>query len=354
MPQPGSTSRKVLGAVWLTLGLAMLIVAGWVGWTRWEPLLNSHPALLICTVACAVLGMIAVVWAIATLVAGDRSDLRSDLRNDNPREERTATPRQLRRRAELRLALAVPALLACLVLVAVVGWARPFPPSPGVVTAMRADPDVKLTDTLTWYELSPTARDTAGDVVAPKVGLVFVPGARVDPRAYAPLLAPLAKAGNLVIVLKDPLGIALTDPDHAARPMAVHTEIASWVTGGHSLGGTAAAAFADGHPQVKGLLLWASYPAGPLTRTDLRVMSISGTEDGLATPAKIEDHKPQLPPDTEYVEIDGGVHAYFGDYGAQPGDGTTTLDRAVAQKQIVDASERFLASFQPPPPKKKK
>jgi pimeloyl-ACP methyl ester carboxylesterase len=165
---------------------------------------------------------------------------------------------------------------------------------------------------------------------------------------------PLAKAGNLVILLKDPFGIALTDPDHAARPMAVHTEIVSWVVGGHSLGGTAAASFAGSHPQVKGLLLWASYPASPLTRTDLSVMSIYGTEDGLATPAKIEDHKSMLPPDTQYVEVTGGLHAYFGEYGAQPGDGTTTVDRATAQKQIVDASVKFLASFQPAPPKPKK
>ena len=190
-----------------------------MGWTRWEPLLNGHPALLVATVACAVFGMIAMVWSIATLVAGDRQDLR----DDNPRHQRTRTPKQLRRRAELRLALAVPALLVCVVLVAVVAWARPFPPAAGVVTAMRSDPGVKVTDTVTWYELTPTARDAAGDVVVPKVGLVFAPGARVDPRAYAPLLIPLAKAGNLVIVLKDPLGIALADPDHAARPMAVHT-----------------------------------------------------------------------------------------------------------------------------------
>jgi hypothetical protein len=48
------------------------------------------------------------------------------------------------------------------------------------------------------------------------------------------------------------------------------------------------------------------------------------------------------------------LHAYFGEYGAQPGDGTTTVDRATAQKQIVDASVKFLASFQPAPPKPKK
>jgi dienelactone hydrolase len=235
-----------------------------------------------------------------------------------------------------------------------VAWARPLAPAAGVAAAIRSDPAVKLTDTVTWYELAPTARNAADDLIVPKVGLVFVPGARVDPRAYAPLLMPLAKAGNLVIVLKDPMGIALADPDHAARPMAVHTEIVSWVVGGHSLGGTAAASYADGDFGVKGLLLWASYPARPLTRADLRVMSIYGTDDGLATPAKIDDHKSYLPPDTQYVEVSGGVHAYFGDYGDQPGDRSATVDRATAQKQIIEASRQFLASFTPPPKQKKK
>lgn len=340
----------MLAVLWLALGVTMVGVAGWVGWTSWDPLLNGHPALLGGTLACALLGVIAVIWAISSLAAGDRRDLR----DDNPRHQRTRSPKQLRRRAELRLALAVPALLICGVLVAVVAWARPFAPTTGTAAQLRSDPGVKMTDTLAWYSLTPTTRDENGDPVAPKVGLVFVPGARVDPRAYAPLLIPLAKAGNLVVVLKDPLGIALADPDHAARAMAVHTEIVSWVVGGHSLGGTAAAAYADSDPRVKGLLLWASYPARPLTRTDLSVMSIYGTEDGLASPAKIEEHKSYLPPDTRYVAVSGGVHAYFGSYGDQPGDGTATIDRATAQQQIVRASTQFLASFAPHPPKPKK
>jgi dienelactone hydrolase len=348
MSQPGSRSRTALAVIWLILGVVMLGVSVWVGLTRWEPLLNGHPALLIAAAACLVFGAIAVIWSISTLVVGDRIDLR----DENPRHPPVRTRKQLRHRAELRLALAVPALVVCIVLTAAVVWARPFPAAPGVVFTMRSDPGVDYTDTVTWYELAPTARNEDGVVIKPKVALVFAPGARVDPRAYAPLLVPIAKAGNLVIVLKDPFGIALADPDHAARPIALHPEISSWVVGGHSLGGTAAAAFADGHPEVKGLLLWASYPAAALQRKDLRVLSVYGSQDGLATPAKIEEHASDLPADTTYVEITGGLHAYFGDYGEQPGDGSTTVDRATAQQQIVEASTDFLASFAPPPKKK--
>ena len=42
------------------------------------------------------------------------------------------------------------------------------------------------------------------------------------------------------------------------------------------------------------------------------------------------------------TEIVGGVHAYFGDYGTQSGDGTATISRADAQAQIQAASLALL------------
>jgi hypothetical protein len=74
------------------------------------------------------------------------------------------------------------------------------------------------------------------------------------------------------------------------------------------------------------------------TRTGLDIVSVSGTNDGLATPADIEASKVDLPADTHFVAVQGGVHAYFGDYGAQSGDGTATISRADAQRQIIDAT----------------
>ena len=59
--------------------------------------------------------------------------------------------------------------------------------------------------------------------------------------------------------------------------------------------------------------------------------SISGDQDGLATPADIADAKPKLPVRTKYVVIKGGIHAFFGDYGDQPGRRHPGVDRQVAQ-----------------------
>ena len=77
------------------------------------------------------------------------------------------------------------------------------------------------------------------------------------------------------------------------------------------------------------------------------VMPASASDDGLATPADIDASKANLPPNAEFLVIDGAVHAYFGDYGPQPGDGTPTISHDDARTQIVDATQAFLAELTP-------
>ena len=91
------------------------------------------------------------------------------------------------------------------------------------------------------------------------------------------------------------------------------------------------------------MLFWASYPLGSLAdRKDLLVASVSATNDGLTTPADVEASRATLPPSTVFTAVEGGVHAFFGDYGAQAGDGTASVDRTSAQRQIVDATVQFM------------
>jgi hypothetical protein len=91
--------------------------------------------------------------------------------------------------------------------------------------------------------------------------------------------------------------------------------------------------------RIRGLLLWGSFPNGSISdRDELIAMSIYGSEDGLTTPAKIDATKDRLPPDTTFVEVVGGNHAFFGDYGSQSGDGVATISREEAQRQIRAAS----------------
>lgn len=352
MSQPGSTSRTVLALVWLVVGAAMVAVPVWLGWTRWSVILNGHPASLAVTLLCALLGLVAVSWAVATLLLARRWDAQLAA---HAATARSAT--QLRRRAKWRIGLALPALALALATVSVLAWSRPLPAAPLALTAMRSSTDVRVADRLTWYELQPQRKNAGGHTIKPTIGLVFYPGARVDARAYANILRPVAAAGFLVVVLKEPFGIGLIHVNHAEQAITVHSEIKSWAVGGHSLGGVAASTFADSHaPSVKALVLYASYPASKLQRSDLRVLSVSAGDDGLATPAKITASKADLPRTTRYVVVAGAVHSFFGDYGVQPGDGTPTTPQATAQAQVARSTRDLLAALapRPKPPVKRK
>jgi Alpha/beta hydrolase family len=349
MAQPGTPSRVVLAVLWLMLGGAMIAVPVWLGWTSWQAILNGHPAMMAAAIVCGLLGFVAVAWSIASLALGGRQD-----REGDPSHPAHRTEEQIRRRARWRIVLAVPALIFCGFLVSVLVWARPFQATAIATAAMRSQNNVVVTDKVGWYEMQPARRSQGGKAVKPTTGLVFVPGARVDPRAYAALLRPLAQSGYLVAVLKSPFGLALTRPAQAEDVVQVHPEIKYWVAGGHALGGTAAATFADAHSRINALVLYASYPAKALDRTDLKVLSVSGSADAVVTTHEIEASKADLPRSTSYVIIPGAVHSDFGDYGRLPGDGTPTIDHLTAQTHMQQVTADLLKSLTPPSPSPKR
>lgn len=343
MRQPGAVSRTVLALLWLVLGAAMVGVTGWVGWTRGRVILNGHPASVVLGLATGLLGFVAMAWAIASLAIGDRQDREGD----DPDRPARRTPRQLDRRARLRILLAVPLLVTAFVAVLLLGYSRPLAARPEALTALRTENGVRIVDRVTWYELVPTVENARGTLVRPTTGLIFLPGARVDPQAYAPELRRVAQAGFLVVVLKEPFGFSIVDRDHAATIIENHPEVEHWAIGGHSLGGTVAASFAEDDRRVEGLLLLASYPSGRIERTDLRVTSVSGDLDRLVTPADVAKSKANLPAGTTYVVLPGASHASFGSYGRQPGDGTPTADPGVVQDQVAAATVALMTAITP-------
>jgi acetyl esterase/lipase len=230
-----------------------------------------------------------------------------------------------------------------LVLLAAVGafvvWASAaMGPMPEALPALESDAQVQV-ETEPWLVFRPATGQ-------PNTGVVIYPGARVDPRSYAPAAHALAERGYLAVIVPMPLNLAILAPDRAAEVMAAFPEIAHWAVGGHSLGGAMAARFAYQNPDaVQGLVLWAAYPASSddLSGSSTAVTSIWGTEDGLATEDKIAASEPLLPPDTTWVPIQGGNHAQFGWYGPQRGDGTATISREDQQMQIVQATLELLS-----------
>ncbi len=320
---------------WFRLSIGLLLVVGplWVLFSRLDAIWRGHPAYPATLLVTAAVGLalVAVAWQ-----PWRRAPEQVRV-PDTPREPDVSVgPR--RRTGGWRIAGRVVIGILAVLLVGGLGSLRPFTAGPDALAAVRSDAAVRVVDNSTTIEFVPAI------LAAPTVGLVFSPGARVDARAYATLLRPVAEAGYLVVILKQPFGLAITQIGQPAGPIADHPEITRWAVGGHSLGGVGAAWFAADNPgEVDGLLLWASFPNDDMSADGtLQVESLSGSNDLLATPADIEKSRANLPPSSTFTVIDGGVHAFFGDYGAQPGDGQPTVDRATASAQIVGATTQFL------------
>ena len=227
-------------------------------------------------------------------------------------------------------------LIPVVIIIALLGftlWASIIPaPMPQAIAVLQPGAQVTVTTT-PWLVFSPVGKQ-------PATGLIFYPGGRVDERAYAPMAHTLAAAGYLVVIPPMPLHLAVLAPDKALAIEATYPAVLHWVIGGHSLGGSMAAQFIYNHPdKAQGLVLFASYPANnnSLANLTLKVVSVSGSLDGLATPAKVEASRPLLPAATTWVVIQGGDHAQFGWYGPQSGDNPATISREDQQAQAVAA-----------------
>jgi hypothetical protein len=302
---PSAEHRRVPRWLRVIPGIALVVAPVLVSMWSLGALVANNPVLPFCLVLALLVGG----WLLAT-------GLRA-----------RPAPRSGRARTTMRVLAAAGGIGAAAVLL----WLTPFLATEKALAALGSDAVVTVTDTRT---------DTVYEPASPRAGLVLYPGARVDPRAYAVLARAIASDGFRVVVPKCPFDLELLCPNAADRFV---DGALPWAVGGHSLGGVAAAAYADAHGSVTGLVLWASYPVNDMSGRDgLAVASITGTQDGLSTPAKVEERKPLLPVGAVFTPIEGAVHAFFGDYGDQPGDGTPTISRDDAQRQIVAATVTLL------------
>lgn len=189
---------------------------------------------------------------------------------------------------------------------------------------MAQDSGISVQDNLTI--LSPAhPTDTA---------IIFYPGAKVEAEAYLPLLDQIRQTGVTCMLVHMPFHMAVFDADAAGEVIAQFPEIQHWYIAGHSMGGAMASKFASDHPdQVDGLILMGAYLYGDYPAE--KALTIYGSLN-----QSVEDH---IDYTENIVEIEGGNHAQFGNYGPQKGDLTATISAEEQQAQTVAAIEAFLS-----------
>lgn len=177
----------------------------------------------------------------------------------------------------------------------------------------------------------------------PKAGLVFYPGAFVDYRCYAPLMASLAKKGFLCVLTSPSFDLALLGKNVAVKLKHQYPETDIWYIGGHSLGGASAAmCIAANLDEFQGLVMLAAYSTKDLSTSGKKVVSVYGSNDGVLNMANYEKCRANLPSDAMETVIKGGCHSYFATYGHQDGDGQATITRDQQIQATADAIAKLL------------
>lgn len=185
--------------------------------------------------------------------------------------------------------------------------------------------DLEISDNITiFYPSEQIDTDSA---------LIFYPGGKVEATAYAPLLSKLSSSGITAILVKMPFNLAVFDINAADDILSKLPEIKNWYIAGHSLGGAMASSYIEKNEEkFQGLILLGAYP---VNESNIPTLAIYGSNDLGLDKSKLKSVENKL-------EIIGGNHSYYGNYGEQKGDGVATITREEQQAKTVEVILEFI------------
>lgn len=194
-------------------------------------------------------------------------------------------------------------------------------------SALASIDDVMVEEVDYGYFFDSPGNDTA---------LIFYPGAKVEDLAYANLLKQLAADGIDCYLVHMPGNLAFCGMNRADKIVETYS-YDHWYLAGHSLGGAMAAVYADKNSEkLDGLIFLAAYSTKNLSDTNLKVLSVYGSNDQVVNMDKIAAGRKLMPSVYEEFCIQGGNHAGYGDYGAQKGDGKAEISSQEQQRETAD------------------
>ncbi|PQP81433.1 alpha/beta hydrolase [Paenibacillus sp. PCH8] len=216
-----------------------------------------------------------------------------------------------------------------------------YSPSERAEAALKSDDQITITTIKGGYQFEPKGTEVA------EPNIIFYPGGLVEPASYSPLARRLAEQGHRVYIADMPLNLAIFGPNKADLFIEEHPDEA-FVIGGHSLGGSFASRYAAQHSEkLEGIFFLASYAdkGGSLKDTDLSILQITSTDDGVLNREDWETAKENLPEDTTYVSIEGGNHGQYGSYGTQKGDNQPAITEEKQLEEVGVALDHWISAL---------
>lgn len=239
-----------------------------------------------------------------------------------------------------RIGIGILSLLAILMVVFFIWASSIYTADQGKLNLVldEAASNLSITEKEEYWEILPNGSGTLLSTDK-DTGFIFYPGGKVDPKAYFYKLADLSngQARTMkVFVTKPAFNLAFFSIDQADAVIAEHPEIKKWIIGGHSLGGSMSCEYAKSNTgKVSELWMFAAYCGSDISNTQIKVVSIHGSLDGILTPQKLAENKKNLPSSAQDIEIEGMNHAQFGDYGVQSGDNIATKDDETVRENLI-------------------
>lgn len=176
--------------------------------------------------------------------------------------------------------------------------------------------------------------------------LVFYPGALVDPRAYIPLCREIAENNIKVYIIKMPWRLA-SKGYMKPKELNLFTDTTkTYILAGHSQGAKMGAQFVYENPKLinKLILIGSSHPRDiSLSDSQIPILKIYGSRDGIADEKSILDNKSKRPQNAQFKRISGANHSQFGYYGFQLGDNSAQISRDEQKNEVLKLILKFIS-----------
>ena len=200
-------------------------------------------------------------------------------------------------------------------------------------SSLKSTDTVTILDTKDYYFFDNKNND--------EEAIIFYGGAKVEEKAYAPLIKEISESGIDVYIMKMPFYIALLSINKADIIMQ-NSNYKNVYLMGHSLGGmTASLYLSNTSYNYKGIIFLASYPNKELN-SNISSLSIYGSLDKVLNIDNYNKNKNFLPNTNKELVIDGGNHSFFGNYGRQKNDGVASITRLEQQTITKDEIINFI------------